>query len=249
MFRSYAHQGGKMAIFSKKNSGKRPDRAEGQAKVILDESLATNATEDSPAKDTSSTEASAQEPAVQGSTVQEPSARQSTAQESAPSATTPDADAAAAEAKKTTDTDHEVVEPESIDTPSVVPIEHRFGIDDAIQLMRSLPADPNSALVVRVVRVTLSAVNVSVEEIVADATRKEARIKEGIAALEARIVDLEGQLGALRREITAHQADLKETTNVRERLHLADQYTGPKPPPTPIQATLARLSQTKPISS
>jgi hypothetical protein len=141
------------------------------------------------------------------------------------------------------------VEPESIDTPPVVAHEHRFGIDDAIQLMRSLPADPNSALVVRVVRVTLSAVNVSVEEIVADATRKEARIKESIAALEARIVDLEGQLGGLRREIAAHQADLKETTNVRERLHLADQYPGSKPPPTPIQATLARLSQTKPISS
>jgi len=249
MFRSYAHQGGKMAIFSKKNSGKRPDRADEQAKVILDESLESKASEESPAKDPSPTETSAQEPAVQGSAVQRPSAPQSTAQEPASSATTPDADGAAAEAKKPTDSDHDLVEPESIDTPPVVPIEHRFGIDDAIQLMRSLPADPNSALVVRVVRVTLGAVNVSVEEIVADATRKEARIKESIAALEARIVDLEGQLGSLRREIAAHQADLKETTNVRERLHLADQYTGPKPPPTPIQATLARLSQTKPISS
>jgi hypothetical protein len=115
--------------------------------------------------------------------------------------------------------------------------------------MRSLPADPNSALVVRVVRVTLAAVNVSVEEIVADATRKETRIKESISALEAKIVELEGQLGALRRDISAHQADLKETVNVRERLHLADQYQGPKPPPTPVAATLARLSASKPISS
>lgn len=229
MFRPYKFQGGKMAIFSKKNSGKRPERDEEQAKVILDESLAGKATEDSPAKDPPSAEASAQEP---------------TGQEQSAANVDPVADA-----KKPTDADPEVVEPETIDTPPVVPIEHRFGIDDAIQLMRSLPADPNSALVVRVVRVTLSAVNVSVEEIVEDATRKEAHIKESIAGIEARIVELEGQLGALRREIAAHQADLKETTNVRERLHLADQYPGPKPPPTPIQATLARLSQTKPISS
>ena len=130
-----------------------------------------------------------------------------------------------------------------------MPIERRFGIDDAIQLMRSLPTDPNSTLVVRVVRVTLGAVNVSVEEIVADATRKEARIKESIAVLEGKIVELEGQLGALRREIAAHQADLKETSNVRERLHLADQYPAPKPPPTPIAATLARLTPSKPFSS
>jgi hypothetical protein len=234
-----------MAIFSKKQSGKRPDRADEQAKVILDESLAGKASEDSPAKDPPPAEASAQGPAGQ-----EQSAAQPAAQETAPSAVAkPDGVEPATEAKKTTDTDHEAVEPEPIETPPVVPIEHRFGIDDAIQLMRSLPADPNSALVVRVVRVTLGAVNVSVEEIVADASRKEARIKESIAGLEARIVELEGQLGALRREIAAHQADLKETSNVRERLHLADQYPGPKPPPTPIQATLARLSQPKPISS
>jgi hypothetical protein len=231
-----------MAIFSKKHSGKRSDE---QAKVILDESLAGKTSEDSPAKDPTPAEASAQ-----GSAGQEQAAAQPAAQETAPSADSkPDGVEPAAEAKKTTDGDPDVVEPESIDTPGVVPIEHRFGIDDAIQLMRSLPADPNSALVVRVVRVTLGAVNVSVEEIVADATRKEARIKESIAGLEARIVELDGQLGALRREIAAHQADLKETANVRERLHLADQYPGSKPPPTPIQATLARLSQPKPISS
>ena len=234
-----------MAIFSKKNNGKRPDRADEQAKVILDESLASKATEDSPAKDPHPTGASAQGPAGQ-----EQATARAAAEETAPAtAAAPNGIEPATEAKNPSDPDHEVMEPETIDTPPVVPIEHRFGIDDAIQLMRSLPADPNSALVVRVVRVTLGAVNVSVEEIVADAARKEAHIKDSIATIEARIVELEGQLGALRREIAAHQADLKETVNVRERLHLADQYPGPKPPPTPIAATLARLSQTKPIAS
>ena len=232
MFDPFANQGGKMAIFSKKSSGKRPDD---KAKVILDESLEGKQAVESQAK-----EANPAENTTQRSAPQEPAANPAVAAE--PAAPTEGA-------KSASDTDHESAEPESFDTPPVVPIEHRFGIDDAIQLMRSLPSDPNAALVVRVVRVTLGAVNVSVEEIVADALRKESHIKENIAALETKIVDIEGQLGALRREIAAHQTDLKETINVRERLHLADQYPGPRPPPTPISATLARLSQTKPISS
>jgi len=235
MFDPFANQGGKMAIFSKKNSGK---RLEDKAKVILDESL-----EGKPAVDSQTQETTPAEDTTQNSAPQEPATNPAVAAE--PANPTSPADSA----KSPGESEHENAEPESLDTPPVVPVEHRFGIDDAIQLMRSLPSDPNTSLVVRVVRVTLGAVNVSVEEIVADAMRKESHIKEGIAALESKIVDLEGQLGALRREIAAHQVDLKETINVRERLHLADQYPGPRPPPTPIAATLARLSQTKPISS
>ncbi|HEX7506477.1 MAG TPA: hypothetical protein VF550_06880 [Polyangia bacterium] len=236
-----------MAIFSKKNNAKRSNE---QAKVILDESLEGRPVEnpvESPAvREATAASGITQEPMTQGPPAQgtKDGTTLGSAASAGPTAARPTADAPAKPA-----TDNEELEPEPIETPPVVPIEHRFGIDDAIQLMRSLPTDPNSALVVRVVRVTLAAVNVSVEEIVADATRKEARIREGIAALEARIVDLEGQLGALRREIAAHQADLKETSNVRERLHLADQYPGPKPPPTPISATLARLTPAKPFSS
>jgi hypothetical protein len=223
-----------MAIFSKRSNGKRSDE---QAKVILDESLEGNAVEDSPAKE------SAKESATSEAAAQETTASPAIATDPATT------NEPAAVAKETSETDPEDIEPEPIVTPPVVTVQHRFGIDDAIHLMRSLPADPNTALVVRVVRVTLGAVNVSVEEIVADAARKEAEIKESISTLEAKIVELEGQLGALRRDIAAHQADLKETANVRERLHMADQYQGPKPPPTPIAATLARLSQAKPISS
>jgi hypothetical protein len=229
MFGPYEHQGGKMAIFSKKNNAKRSDD---QAKVILDESLEGKPVEDPPGKESTAAEVAAKEPTVSPSVVVEPAATK-------PAPAVP----------ASTDTDHEDIEPEAIATPPVMPIEHRFGIDDAIQLMRTLPTDSNTALVVRVVRVTLGALNVSVEDIVEDAARKEARIKESISALEGRIVELDGQLGALRREIAAHQADLKETTNVRERLHMADQYPGNKPPPTPIAATLARLSPSKPFSS
>ena len=130
----------------------------------------------------------------------------------------------------------------------MVPVEHRCGIDDAIQLMRSLPADPNMSLVVRVVRVTLGAVHVSVEEIVEDALRKEGQIKDKIASLEAQISDLEKQLANLRREISTHQADLKETINVRERLHLADQYPGGRSIPPPISHVM-RPIPSKPLGS
>ena len=226
-----------MAIFSKKNNAK---RSEDQAKVILDESLEGKPLDKAP---------SVVESAAPESTATDSSGSPSSVTESG--ATDPTRSAKGdIEAARTDSDQQEELEPEPIETPPVV--EHHFGIDEAIQLMRSLPADPNSALVVRVVRVTLGAVNVSVEEIVADAARKEGRIKDSISALEAKIVELEGQLGALRREIRPHQADLKETINVRERLHLADQYQGPKPPPMPISATLATLARpapSKPISS
>jgi hypothetical protein len=223
-----------MAMFSKNKNGKRQDE---QAKVVLDKSMEEMAAEDSTATEPSASSAAAQEPTAQAHTT------------SSSVVVEPAAPEQVATAPASSDTDQEDIEPENILAPSDQPIEHRFGIDEAIQLMRSLPSDPNTSLVVRVVRVTLGAVNVSVEDIVADALRKEARIKESIADLESGIVDLEGQLGALRRQIAAHQSDLKETANVRERLHQADQYSGLKPPPTPIAATLARPIQAKPISS
>jgi hypothetical protein len=234
MFSPCKHQGEKMAIFSKKNNGKRQDE---QAKVILDEASEVTAAENSsvmetPDPTTDTQETTAQAPSVSSSVVVEAAAPE-------PATAVPGG----------TDTDQDELDPERMLTPSDQASEQRFGIDEAIQLMRSLPSDPNAALVVRVVRVTLGAVNVSVEDIVAGALRKEARIKESIADLESGIVDLEGQLGALRRKIAAHQADLKETANVRERLHLAEQYSGLKPPPTPIAATLARSVPAKPISS
>jgi len=235
-----------MAIFSRKNNAKRSDE---QAKVILDKSLEGRPVgepaaelDSSPVKESTVTAATTQEPPPQEPTEEAPKDSPSVVVE-------PSATRLTKAAPTSTTAENEEFEPESIETPPVVPIEHRFGIEDAIQLMRSLPTDPNSALVVRVVRVTLGAVNVSVEEIVADATRKEARIKEDIEALEGKIVELEGQLGALRREIAVHQADLKETTSVRERLHLADQYPAPKPPPPPISSTMARLTPSKPFSS
>ena len=143
------------------------------------------------------------------------------------------------------DIEAEVIDPEAVaiaaaadSAPALA-----FGIGDAIKLMRSLPNDGNVDLVVRVVRVTLGAVNVSVEEIMEDARRKERGIQASIAALDGQVAELEKELYARRCEIAAHQADLKETAGVRERLYQADKYTGHRPPPTPPDAARIPLSK------
>ena len=142
------------------------------------------------------------------------------------------------------DIEPEIIEPEAIELVSESDGTPAFGITEAIRLMRSLPSDSNIDLVVRVVRVTLGAVNVSVEDIMRDAARKETVIQDDIAALQTQADDLEKQLYAKRCEIAAHETDLKETVTVRERLHTADQYSGHRPPPTPSDA--AKHNHVKP---
>jgi hypothetical protein len=125
-----------------------------------------------------------------------------------------------------------------------------YGIADAIQLMRSLPTEGNVDLVTRVVRVTLGSVNVRLEDIIEDAGRRQKAIQDRIAGLHGQIGELEEQLEARRREITTFEADLKETTAVKERLILAEKSAGhgpaaaanqPPPPPPPPSSRLSTL--------
>ena len=110
----------------------------------------------------------------------------------------------------------------------------KYGIAETIQLMRSLPADQNVELVVRVVRATLASLNVRLPEIIEDATRKEKVTRDRIADFHAKNAELEKQLEAHRREIASLEADLKETTEVKERLQLAEGST-----PVPAQMSPA----------
>ena len=100
-----------------------------------------------------------------------------------------------------------------------------YGIAEAIQLLRSLPMDqsPQSAeLVVRVVRATLASLDVHLADIVEDATRKQKHLADRMASEHAQIAELERQLEGRRKEIAALEADLKETTSVKERLQQAE---------------------------
>src|SRR5437016_1275927 len=87
----------------------------------------------------------------------------------------------------------------------------RYGIAEATQLLRSLPTDQNSELVVRVVRTTLESLNVHLSDIIDDASRKQQATEERIAAVQDQVSDLEKQLQTLRQEIVGLESDLKET--------------------------------------
>lgn len=112
----------------------------------------------------------------------------------------------------------------------------KYGIAETIQLMRSLPADQNVELVVRVVRATLASLNVRLPEIIEDATRKEKFTRDRIADFHAKNAELEKQLEAHRQEIASLEADLKETTEVKERLQLAEGTTPAPAPPVSVAA-------------
>ena len=118
-----------------------------------------------------------------------------------------------------------------------------YGIAEAIQLLRGLPVDQNPDLVVRVVRATLASLSVHLSDIIDDANKKQKATQERIATQHGKVADLEKQLGEHRKEIAALEADLKETTTVKERLQMAEKSAGtPTPPrgglPGPHTATL-----------
>jgi hypothetical protein len=101
-----------------------------------------------------------------------------------------------------------------------------YGIAEAIQLLRGLPVDQNPDLVVRVVRATLASLSVHLSDIIEDANKKQKATQERIASQHTKVAELEKQLGEHRKEIAALEADLKETTTVKERLQMAEKVGG-----------------------
>jgi hypothetical protein len=116
--------------------------------------------------------------------------------------------------------------------PPAAPVRRIYGIGDAIVLMRSLPVDQNTDLIVQVIRATLASMNVRVQDIIEDARRKEEATEAGIHELHGKVAELERDLEARRQEILGLEADLKETTAVKERLQLAENIASV----VPIQA-------------
>ncbi len=110
--------------------------------------------------------------------------------------------------------------------PGTSGVGRAFGIAEATQLLRSLPTDQNADLIVRVVRTTLESLDVHLADIIDDATRKQQLTEERIVAVQGQIADLEKQLAGLRQEIAVMEADLRETTDVKERLQIAEQGGG-----------------------
>jgi hypothetical protein len=99
-----------------------------------------------------------------------------------------------------------------------------YGIDDAIALMRTLPAD-NVELVVQVVKHTLESARIDITAIIDDASGKQERIESRVKVLRDAIADLEREISTRRTEIDQLETDHRETTKVKERLVLAEKLT------------------------
>jgi hypothetical protein len=114
--------------------------------------------------------------------------------------------------------------------------------------MRKMPKDPGSVeLVVTVVKTTLEAMNVKVPTIVNDASRKQGDIEKRIDVLKKEIAEHESEISHRKKEIEGLEADHAETTEVKERLILAEKLAdkGKLSPPELPKANAAASGQQK----
>lgn len=124
----------------------------------------------------------------------------------------------------------------------------RYGIDDAIKLMRTLPVDENVDLVVRVIKKTLESLAVKVPDIIDDAGKRQDALKSKIAEYKAAIVQFEREIDARKHEINRLEDELAETTTVRERLQLAENTAlSASVPPVKLSTAPGATSSAPPV--
>jgi hypothetical protein len=111
-----------------------------------------------------------------------------------------------------------------------------YGIEKAIELMRTLPQG-NVELVVQVVKFTLESAQIKIGGIIDDASSRQDRIQSRISVLRAEIADHEQEIAQRKSEIGTLEADYSETTTVKERLQLAEQLTKAEAAARPQRAT------------
>ncbi len=99
-----------------------------------------------------------------------------------------------------------------------------YGIDDAIQLMRTLPVNQQPDLVLLVVRNTLASMNVDLRQVIDSGTNKQERLSASVAKITAAIAELEGEINTRKQELARIEADLAETSAVKERLEVAARW-------------------------
>ena len=93
-----------------------------------------------------------------------------------------------------------------------------FGIEQAVMLLKSMPPGAGSPKAyMAVVKKTLEAVGVSVEQIVADGERRSTEVVVEIGALQEEVQALEAAASAKTKRVTDLQAELEEISSVQER--------------------------------
>lgn len=120
-----------------------------------------------------------------------------------------------------------------------------YGIEEAILLMKALPRD-NNEVVVTVVKKTLESTNIEVQDIIDDANTREERMRAKQKQLETEIKNLQSEITQRNQRISELVQDLKETSDVRQRLQLAleldtrkEKTEGGKPSQTKAAETAA----------
>jgi len=107
----------------------------------------------------------------------------------------------------------------------------RFGIERAMQLMRSLPTEQNPELVAMVITTTLESLDMNVQDIIEDAKSRQAELEARIGSIKDRNIALEKEIELGVEEIVKLEATLAETLSVRERLELAHNHHATHKPP------------------
>jgi hypothetical protein len=111
--------------------------------------------------------------------------------------------------------------------------EPRYGIRQAMELMRSLPQE-SVDLVVQVVKKTLESTHIRIDSIIEDAQRRQAEIEARVAILREEIAELDREITLRKEEIATLDADCQEVVRVKERLLLAERLSANPPPPRPV---------------
>ena len=96
-----------------------------------------------------------------------------------------------------------------------------YGIDRAIELMRSLRAERDPDLVATVITTTLESVDTKVTDIIEEAKSRQADLEARIAVIKARNGALEREIELGVDEIVELEASLAEIMSVTERLEQA----------------------------
>jgi hypothetical protein len=103
--------------------------------------------------------------------------------------------------------------------PSSSPLPGSYGIEQAIALLRNLPAGATD-IVVRVVKQTLESAHISLASIIADATRREEGLETRVRTLQEEISSRQHEIATRTAEVARLQLELDDISRTKERLSL-----------------------------
>lgn len=128
------------------------------------------------------------------------------------------------------DDDDELLEPPTDQIDADSPIiaraasRARYGVDQAIELLKSLP-DGDLEMAVLVVKRTLQSANIEIPPIIEDADQRLAYCQNRGSTLTRELSELEREVAWRREEIARLERDFHEITIARERLILAEKVS------------------------